>query len=220
MIKIKSIKYQWPAQYPGLLLLSLIIGFTGTMALITESIITPMQLLFGIIAGTIALLYNQKIIGIHLRSIKGVKAFSIASVSIIAAVFIPAAKFPITEVNLLLIALYALAQFLFISALCIASDLRDIDEDKEDQIKTFPVAAGAAISKKIISILMCIHLLLLFIIYNLNFMDLHQLEGYLMVSMLTLLFIANLNPSKSYYYFILGIDGLILCQSISILISN
>jgi hypothetical protein len=36
MIKIKSIKYQWPAQYPGLLLLSLIIGFTGTMALITE----------------------------------------------------------------------------------------------------------------------------------------------------------------------------------------
>jgi len=117
MIKFNTIKYQWPAQYPGLLLLSLIIGFTGTMALITESIITPMQLLFGIIAGTIALLYNQKIIGIHLRSIKGVKAFSIASVSIIAAVFIPAAKFPIAEVNLSLIALYALAQFLFISAI-------------------------------------------------------------------------------------------------------
>jgi 4-hydroxybenzoate polyprenyltransferase len=218
MLQKNNLKYQWPAQFPGLLLLCLIIGFMGTAALISFSIQNHFQLLFGLLAIIISTIYNQKILGISLRSSKGFKAFTISAVAIIAGVLIPAAQNSFSNTSIFFLILYGLAQLFFIAALCIAADIRDIEEDKEDHIKTFPVAAGLIISKNLIALLLIFQLMLIGISYNLGYLNIAKLEAFMIVSMISILFSRKLNDQKSYFYFIFGVDGLILGQSICILI--
>jgi len=215
-----NLKYLWPAQYPGLLILSLITGFTGFVDLISYCINNPTKIVLAISALLLAIFYNQKILGIRLRSSKGIKALTIAMVAIITAVIIPAAKNSFTDISLFFLLLFSLAQLAFITALCIAADIRDIGEDREDQIKTFPAAAGILISKRLIQLLFILQLVLLLILYNLSCISISQLEAFFAVSMLSIIFIHQLQPKKSYYYFIIGIDGLIACQSISVILIN
>lgn len=213
-------KYLWPARYPGLLLLSLIIGYTGAVALISACLNTAPKIFLALIAGCIALVYNQRVFGIHLRSLKGVKAFSIALVSVITGVLIPAFKTPFAEIHFLNLLLYAFAQLFFIAALCIAADIRDLDEDRQDNIKTFPVSAGEKISKKLILLLLCIQLIFQAILFNLAYFNLQQLEVFLVISILSMLFTSHLSPKNSYAFFVFGVDGLIACQTICMLLLN
>ncbi len=220
MTQKNNLKYLWPAQYPGLLLFSLIIGFTGSVALISYSINNPSKIILAISAILLAVFYNQKILGIRLRSSNGMKALTIAMVAIITGVIIPAAKNSFTNIPLFFLLLFSLAQLFFITALCIAADIRDIGEDRVDQIKTFPVAAGIVISKRLIQLLFILQLVLLLILYNLSCISISQLEAFFAVSMLSMIFIHQLQTKNSYFYYIIGIDGLIACQSISVILIN
>jgi 1,4-dihydroxy-2-naphthoate octaprenyltransferase len=218
MSQKNNLKYLWPAKYPGLLLLCLMVGFIGSVALITSCINNPIKIFMASIAFALAVLYNQNILGIHLRSSKGFKAFTIAMVAIITGVLIPAAKNSFTSIPFLFLLLFSLAQLCFITALCIAADMRDIEEDREDRIKTFPAAAGILTSKRLILLLFIFQLLLLFIQYNHSFITIQQLEAFFAISLLSMIFIHRLEPKNSYSYFIIGIDGLIACQSLSVIL--
>jgi 4-hydroxybenzoate polyprenyltransferase len=217
MLKKNNLKYFWPAQYPGLLLFCLIVGFAGSAALVTFTIKNATTISLGLLAVLLSMLYNQKFLGIHLRSSKGMKAFTIGLVSIITGVLIPVAHHTMLATPLLFLLLYSLSQFLFISALCIAADLRDIDEDREDHIKTFPLVLGIKSSKRLIVLMLITQLLLLLTIFNSSYISIAQFEVYLLISMLSMLFINQLDATKSYFYFILGIDGLIACQALCLL---
>lgn len=219
MLLKHNLKYAWPAQFPGLLFLSLLLSYTLIAGLFTICLHQVAQLLLATIAGFIAISYNQNIFGIHLRSKKGFKAFVIAAVAVIAGVLIPIANLTWNKIEGFSVLLYTTAQFLFITALCIAADMRDVTEDREDNIKTFPVAAGLSVSKKIIMILLILQGTLLFIAFKLTHINLHQFEALILVSLLSILFTSQLYQHKSYFYYVLGIDGLILCQTICILIS-
>jgi 1,4-dihydroxy-2-naphthoate octaprenyltransferase len=218
MLQTNNLKYQWTAQNPGMLLLCLIIGFTGSVALISLAVINFYQLILGIVAIILCFCYNQKIFGIHLRSKRGLKAFTIALVIIISGVLIPSAKYYWQEIQVQLFLIYVVAQFCFVAAFCIAADIRDIKEDKEDHIDTFPVIAGIEISKTISILLLVIQLSLLVILYSLSFFNLAQFEGFIFISLLSLHFIKQLHTKNSYYYFIIGIDGLIAAQAMSLII--
>jgi hypothetical protein len=219
MLQKDNLKYTWPAQFPGLLFLSLLVSFAITVGLITICLHQISQLFLALIAGILAISYNLNIFGIHLRSKKGCKALVIAIVAVISSVLIPIANVTWDHIDGISLLLYTIAQFLFITALCIAADMRDVTEDREDKIKTFPVAAGLTIAKKIIFLLLVLQTMLLIVSFQLGNINLHQLEAFMLVSLLTVLFIGQLHQNKSYFYFILGIDGLILLQTICILIS-
>lgn len=219
MLNAQNLKYQWPSQYPGLLLLALMVGFAGTTALFSYSITNLAKMLAGLIACFLALFYNQKIWGIQLRSLKGFKAFTIAAVAVITAIVIPIADQQIWKsISFLGLILFIVAQFFFITALCIAADIRDVDEDKEDKIKTFPVASGMHLSKKLILLVLFFQIVLLIIQYQISFISIQQLEGMLLVSMLSMLVSYHITSKNTYYYFILTIDGLIVMQTLSIYI--
>lgn len=207
----------WPGNFPGILLLSLIIGFAGSAALLSFYIDNPVKVFLGLVAGFIAIIYNLKIFGIQLRSIKGLKAFTIALVTIIPSIFIPIAEENIwSKIDPIELALFSFAEFFFITALCIGADIRDIQEDKEDKIKSFPVAAGIQISKKIIYLLLLIQATFFIVLYEISFLNFKQLELFLLVCLLSMLITNQLNSKKSYYYFIFVIDGLIITQSTGI----
>jgi 1,4-dihydroxy-2-naphthoate octaprenyltransferase len=113
---------------------------------------------------------------------------------------------------------YAFSQFFFVAALCIAADMRDTEEDREDHIKTFPVVAGIELSKKLILLLLVFEIILLVILFQRSYLEVKQLESMILVSMLSMLVSYQLQSKNSYYYFVLIIDGLIAIQSCSILI--
>lgn len=211
-----NFKYLWPAQHPGLLLLCLLVGFIGSAAFITFGMNSLFKLMLGSLAAILSLFYNQKILGIRLRSLKGFKAFTIGMVAIITGVFIPAADESNHLISGLFLMLFSLSQFFFISALCIAADIRDIEEDREDKIKTFPVAGGLRLSKNIITLLLILQLLFLLILFNLSYINTAQLEAFVAISLFCILFVRQLRPEKGYSYFIIAIDGIIACQALSL----
>lgn len=213
-----NIKYRWPAKYPGLVLMSLLLSFIGCMALSSICINSFLKLVLVFIALFIALFYNQKLFGVRLRSLKGFKPFTIAIVTIITTVIIPIAdELSFKNFNLLGPVLYIAAQFFFVSALCVLADLRDINEDWEDKIKTFPVVTGIEITIKLVFVLLMLTISLQVILFQIGYISFKRFELLLIISLFTILLASQLKYQRSYFYFILLVDGLILCQSIGIL---
>lgn len=162
-------------------------------------------------------MYNQKFLGIQLRTKKGLKAFVIGLVSIITTILIPTTNFSsLYSIDFLKILLFSLAQLLFVSALCVAADIRDTTEDHEDGIKTFPVILGISSSKKLVIVMLLINVFLLFIMTESAFLSFKQFEMLCIISLLSILFTSSLNQKNSYYFYILLIDGLILSQAIGV----
>lgn len=170
-------------------------------------------------AAILALLYNVKIRGLQFRGKKGFKPFIIAFVTIITTTLIPVsdaiASNKISPTDFIL---FSLAQLFFIASLCVAADIRDIVEDREDAIKTYPVVAGVNLTKKFILLLISISLVFFYLLFYSEVLSFKQLELLICISLLTLLLCAQLNQQHSYYYFILMIDGLILCQSVGLIL--
>lgn len=99
---------------------------------------------------------------------------------------------------------YILAQFLFISALCIPFDIRDVKNDRQDSIKTLPVHFGISTAKKIGFILLVIYILLA--------NDGKQFIAYFVSGLLGILLTVLSNDRRHPYYFSVLVDGLIIVQ--------
>jgi 4-hydroxybenzoate polyprenyltransferase len=154
-----------------------------------------------------------------LRSIKGIKAFAIALVVIITGMIIPSMDdLLFINNNYTSYALYLGAQLIFIASLCIAGDIRDIREDRDDKIKTFPVITGQHFSKIISSLLLICHVTVMFLLWQIEALQLNQFELFLVIDLIGIMLISRLKETDHYYYFIMMIDGLILMQAIGLLL--
>jgi 4-hydroxybenzoate polyprenyltransferase len=197
----RNLKYRWPAQNPAILLLCLVAAFAGTMSLASFCIDTVAKITAVAIALLIAMLYNIPIVFLPLRSRKGLKPFAIASVVVISGVIIPAlhqTKFQ--SHNYAAFSLYLLAQLLFIAALCIAGDIRDRQEDREDKIQTFPVITGEHFSKKISTVLLLCHIFIMFLLWQIESILLNQFELFLFIDLIAVVLFWRLKEKDSYYH--------------------
>ena len=214
-----NLKYRWPAQNPALLLLCLVVAFAGSMSLLNLCINSFPKLIAITIAFTVALCYNAPLNMMPLRSIKGIKAFAIALVIIITGMIIPSMDdLLFINNNYTCYALYLGAQLIFIASLCIAGDIRDIREDRDDKIKTFPVITGQHFSKIISSLLLICHATVMFLLWQIEALQLNQFELFLVIDLIGIMLISRLKETDHYYYFIMMIDGLILMQAIGLLL--
>ena len=215
----ENLKYQWPSHFPGFLFLSLIISFVACASLITICITNYKSFLLGGLACLNSLFYNHKLLGVQLRVIKGLKAFVISLVSVITTVLIPCSNFnEFSHTIFFKVTFFTLAQFLFISALCITADIRDTTEDHEDGIKTYPVILGISTSKKLVLVMLLLNILLLYIMLESDYLSFKHFEMLSTITLLSILFTNQLNTKSGYYLFVILIDGLILCQAICALL--
>lgn len=99
---------------------------------------------------------------------------------------------------------YLLSQFCFIAAICIPFDIRDIGNDRKQQIKTLPVSFGLGISKNTG--------LLLLLIYMVLAQNTQQLIANFITGVLGMLLIYYSTEHKHRFYFSVLVDGLILLQ--------
>jgi 4-hydroxybenzoate polyprenyltransferase len=201
-----------------------------TLTIISSIAIIPLSfflntssniLLIGL--GLISIAYNLPIFSIDdtrfsLRNIPGVKLFIIAMVWAASCVLLPIFEIAgnnYSTITLNETLLLFLKRLFFIAAIAVPFDVRDIFQDKSNQLKTIPVIFGEKNSLLICQVLLASYLLLLF-----NFTK--KIDGNFFALSLTILLsgwlIFKSKWKKNEYYYFLLLDGTMMLQLIMLLI--
>jgi 4-hydroxybenzoate polyprenyltransferase len=154
--------------------------------------------------------FNHKKIG--LRNIPGIKLFLIAFVWAFSCVLLPIVELEATQQGMVSFSetvLLVAKRFLFICAITIPFDIRDLFQDKLYELKTIPVMLGEKKAWMFCQGLLALYLLLLVLFTRDINMDVIALT---LTILLTgwLIFKSNLKRNEYYYFFFL--DGTMLLQ--------
>ena len=173
--------------------------------------------------GLLSISYNLPIFLIEtkrfsLRNIPGVKLFIIAMVWAASCVLLPILTIEATNsatITLNETILLFSMHFFFIAAISVSFDIRDIFQDKSNELKTLPVIFGEKNSLLICQVLLATYLLLLF-----NFTE--KIDGNFFALSLTIFIsgwlILKSKWKKNEYYYFLFLDGTMILQLIMLLI--
>ncbi len=182
----------------------------------------PSQILLFFL-GAVSIAYNLPIFSINdkkfgLRNIPGIKLFLIAMVWSLSCVLLPVLELENAQVitvstrdTILLIA----KRFLFIAAITIPFDVRDLFQDKTNELKTIPVMLGEKKAYLICQALLLAYLILLFLFtqsFDKNFF------GLMLTVLLTAWLIFRSNWQKKEYYYFLYLDGTMILQFLILLL--
>jgi len=196
------------------------------LTLSTLSVLIMIPLAFSLTTSTLALLAFTGLIAIsynrplfktfsNLRNLPGAKLFIISLVWTLSCVCVPITELnasghetPWTDTLLL-----ATKRFMFITAITIPFDIRDLFQDKKYNLKTLPVLLGG---KK--SLIFCQTLLILYIIILLVFVDQVSFAtiGLVLVTLVTSWLIFKSKWEKNEYFYFLFLDGTLILQFLSV----
>lgn len=170
----------------------------------------------------VSIAYSLPIFTIHnkhfgLRNIPGVKLFLIAAVWSLSCVLLPILELESSieasvtmNDSILLIA----KRFLFIAAITVPFDIRDLFQDKTNELKTIPVILGERTALLICQALLGIYLVLLFLFTK-------SIDGNFIGLMLTIILsgwlIFKSKWQKNEYYYFLYLDGTMIVQFLILL---
>lgn len=152
-----------------------------------------------------------------LRNLPGAKLFIISMVWALSCVCVPIMELKSSGTTVSLFGLLILAskRFLFITAITIPFDIRDLFQDKQYNLKTLPVILGERKAN-----LFCQSLLLLYILLLLLFVNQLSLAtiGLILVTLLTGWLIFKSRWEKNEYYYFLFLDGTLILQFLSVFV--
>ncbi|MBN8694957.1 MAG: UbiA family prenyltransferase [Bacteroidetes bacterium] len=148
-----------------------------------------------------------------LRRFIGTKTFVLVLVWTLTAYLIPALltgsfEFSIKEI------IHIAAGFSFMAAICIPFDNRDIEIDSKENIKTFAVMFGRKKNSKIALLFSFIYIIMISILYFSEDLKLSFYFCHIVLFLLTLTFIVTDREKRSEYFYIAGIDGLLIMKGI------
>ena len=202
------------ANYRLITTLSLIAIISLIVLVLFLSAASQVLLLF---LGVIAVSYNLPLFSIGdkkfgLRNVPGLKLFLIALIWSLSCVLLPIVELGSSqsiiitaEDTLLLIA----KRFLFVTAITIPFDIRDLYQDKSYDLKTIPVVYGERKAYLVCQVLLIAYLALLFLFthdFNANFFALT------LTIILTGWLIFKSEWKKNEYYYFLYLDGMMIIQ--------
>ncbi len=173
----------------------------------------------------VSVAYSLPIFSIHdkhfgLRNIPGVKLFLIAAVWSLSCVLLPIlelensieASVTLSD-SIILIA----KRFLFIAAITVPFDIRDLFQDKTSELKTIPVILGEKNALLICQGLLVIYVVLLFLFTR-------SIDGNFIGLMLTIILsgwlIFKSKWKKDEYYYFFYLDGTMIVQFLMLLLCN
>ena len=215
-------RVRWIFEHHRLIISITLVGALCIIPLAIWYLSIQSQILMAFV-GAIALAYNFPFLKLNdkkigLRNLPGIKLFLIAFVWSMSCVLLPIVQlesnfnFSITlGATLLLIA----KRFLFICAITIPFDIRDLYQDKLYELKTIPVILGEKKAWIFCQALLVICFVLLIIFtkeFNLDVL------GLALTLLLTgwLIFKSNLKRNEYYYFFFL--DGMMILQFVILVI--
>lgn len=156
--------------------------------------------------------------GQRLRDIGLLKIFLIAFVWAIITVVLPFSQIQNDFKNGLFLSLLCIERMCFIFALCIPFDIRDMDWDSQTNVKTIPLSIGSEKAKIVGYIALIISLSMSYLLINTANYSKIQFLGLAIVYLLTTLMLSKTHKNRSDYFFYGGVDGLILGQSLMIIL--
>ncbi len=215
-------RVQWFFSHNQLITSISAIAFLFVLLLATELSVNTLLLLFCI--GLFAISYNSPILKIGsrrfgLRSIPGAKLFVIAGVWACSCVLMPIMElksdgFIVSGMDAFLL---FLKRFLFILAITLPFDIRDIYQDRIFRLKTIPVLVGEENALRLCQLLLFVYLLLLFVFAeSIN----NEILALAFTVFLTSFFIFNTKIKKSEYYYFLILDGTLVLQFLTVWMAN
>lgn len=139
---------------------------------------------------------------LQLRRIGVLKPFFIAVVYVAVGIIIPLNK----ELNYQAL-IYSVAQFLFIAALCLLFDIRDLDFDRSKGIKTIPVLIGEKYTRIVVLGIMHAYIGLIVFIDN-KIIITPAVVAFCLTVVLTLF----ASSRRSNFYYLGLVDGVIIAQ--------
>jgi len=175
--------------------------------------------------GAISVTYSLPIFTLQdkkfgIRNIPGLKLFLIALVWSASCVLLPILELESSQSitipardTLLLIA----KRFLFIAAITVPFDIRDLFQDRDSSLKTIPVLVGEKNSYLVCQGLLITYLVLLFLFttsFDRNFF------GIMLTILLTGWLIFKSNWKRDEYYYFLYLDGTMIVQFLMLLACN
>ena len=156
-----------------------------------------------------------------LRHVPGLKPFLITLVWTLSCVLLPvleAKDMHLTTINMRDTTILVAKRFLFIGALTIPFDIRDLFYDKQTGLKTIPVAWGEKNAYLFCQVLLAGYLVLLFMFRNNGFsLDFLALAS---TTILTGWLIFKSKWEKDEYYYFLYMDGVLILQYLILVAFN
>ena len=173
----------------------------------------------------VSVAYSLPIFSIHdkhfgLRNIPGVKLFLIAMVWSLSCVLLPILELEshiVASITVNDTILLITKRFLFIAAITVPFDIRDLFQDKRDELKTIPVILGEQKALLICQGLLAGYLVLLLIFtkrIDSNFL------GLMLTTILAGWLIFKSKWQKNEYYYFLYLDGTMIVQFLILLICS
>jgi 4-hydroxybenzoate polyprenyltransferase len=156
-----------------------------------------------------------------LRNIPGLKQFLITLVWTMSTVLLPileAQEHHLTNISMRDTTILVAERFLFIAALTIPFDIRDLFEDKRSGLKTVPVIFGEKKALLFCQVLLACYIILLLLFRNNGFNP--DFWALTITVLLAGWLIFKSNWKKNEYYYFFFVDGLLILQYIILLAVN
>ncbi len=156
-----------------------------------------------------------------LRNIPGLKQFLITLVWTMSTVLLPileAQHFNLTTISLRDTTILIAKRFLYIGALTIPFDIRDLFEDRQSGLKTVPVVWGEKNAYLFCQALLAGYIVLLFLFRNDGFNP--DFFALTVTAILTGWLIFKSKWEKNEYYYFLFMDGVLILQYFMLLLFN
>ena len=156
-----------------------------------------------------------------LRNIPGLKQFLITLVWTMSTVLLPileAQHFHLTSISMRDTTIVIAKRFLFIAALTIPFDIRDLFEDRQSGLKTVPVVWGEKNAYLFCQVLLAGYVVLLFLFRNNGFNT--DFWALTVTAVLTGWLIFKSKWEKNEYYYFFYMDGVLIVQYVILLVFN
>jgi 4-hydroxybenzoate polyprenyltransferase len=154
-----------------------------------------------------------------LRNIPGLKQFLITLVWTMSTVLLPilqAQHFHLTDISMRDTTILIAKRFLFIAALTVPFDIRDLFEDRQTGLKTVPVVWGEKNAYLFCQVLLAGYVVLLFLFRNNGFS--HDFWALTITAVLAGWLIFKSKWEKNEYYYFFLIDGVLILQYLLLLL--
>lgn len=167
--------------------------------------------------GIISVLYFLP--GVRLRKIPAVKAFMVAFVWATVSLYIPLQLNGEVELNKVLLIMFS-ERLLFLLSLCIVFNIRDIEHDKLSAVRTIPSLYGIGAGKTVAIGCLIISVFFSVILHRQSIYNTSIIVAIIIVVIIATALILSCSKKSSEYFYIFGIDGMMLLQPLLIYSCN
>ncbi|MBI2271501.1 MAG: UbiA family prenyltransferase [Bacteroidetes bacterium] len=212
---IPSIRHHWIINHRKTLISLFSLGGAGLLICIFLTgttflyIMTPLAI--------VSVLYFLP--GVRLRKIPAVKALMVAFVWATVSLYIPLQLNGEGQLNKELLIIFP-ERLLFLLSLCIVFNIRDIEHDKLSAVRTIPSLYGIQAGKTVAIVCLLLSLPLSVILYQHSIYSMSNMLAIIISAIITTALILNCRKKSSEYFYLLGIDGMMLLQPLLIYSCN